>query len=168
MADTQSIKKELLSASLDQQNPEGEFSAPENQNLTEDLTPTDKLDLAAQTRLENSLQAQRQQQEATDLNYWRAKIAKFQELQHSPAAARAIHEAFSGRTQIDIQELKATANAHTGTFYGETLRKKLKETLSQQQNQDSQHSGSSNLNEAGKILRFGSSSGEDDTNQKAA
>ncbi len=159
------LPKEFLTDQLDQGGLVSENSSPE---LQQDLTPAaERVDLAQKTRLETEIHQAQKEKEEQEKAYWRAKIAHFQELAHKPGATEALKATFSGQTQIDIAQLQGEANAHKGSFYGETLRKKLKAALHQQQ-KIARNNGATGLSEAGKVLRYGASTGEDDSSQKAA
>lgn len=168
-------QKELLS----QLDPQIINNGPE---LTQDLTPADSnkenlpsnnIDVAAKNRLEQGLAAAQADKDEAEIEQVRARIAQMQQNAHLGRAHLAettvvgIQEAAgvtfkSGRSLRDI----FARSGHTTLNLYELAARKAAQQEQLQQQAAANSSGS--LSEANKILRFGNSTGEDDTNQKAA
>ncbi len=145
-----------------------------NQELTQDLTPNTAtteenvipVDFQAKKRLENDLALGQEKTEAAEMEAIRAQIIK---IQQQVAQGR---EYLRSTTTQDIQTLDqplrfktiSTTTLHAyDIFAGKAARKAAQEQVG------AQTSGKTSLIDAiGKILRFGASTSEDATNQKAA
>ncbi len=183
-------KKESLSSVLDASSNIAENPAelldhqdltPTQLSSTRAENPAPTLDSVKQATLENDLHRLKQKAEAETEAQVRAQIAQIQ------AQAQAGREHLQSQTTTDIQELSYHANApaplsfqsHLKQFFSRHSklsrtsltayeiwsRKAAQQSKMQQEAQASSNSG---LSESGKVLRFGNSTGEDDTNQKAA
>lgn len=161
---SQVVQKEILQPAVN-------LEAIPQSELSQDLTPTTEknvipVDFQAKKRLENGLATSKEEVRAVQIEKVRAQIEQIQQ------QATQGKNYLRPTTTQDIQTLdqplrfktisKTTLHAYD-IFTGKAARK-----AAQEQNNIQNSGKTSPIDTIGKILRFGSSAGEDDTNQKAA
>lgn len=170
---SQVVKKEILSPDQSLNN-ELNSQLPFNPELTQDLTPENtpqeknviSVDFQAKKRLEDDLALNKEAAEAAAIEKIRAQIEK---IQQQAAQGKeylrptTVQEIQALNQPLRLKSISSTTRQAYEIFAGKAARKAI------QERDQAQNSGkNSPLDAIGKILRFGTSAGEDDTNQKAA
>ena len=170
---SQVVKKETLHADQSLNSPL-DSQSPFNPELTQDLTPENApheknvipVDFQAKKRLEDDLTINKEAAEAAAIEKIRAQIEKIQQqaAQGKEYLRPTTVQEIQGLNQpFHLKSISSTTRQAYEIFAGKAARKAI------QERDQTQVSGkNSPLDAIGKILRFGTSAGEDDTNQKAA